>query len=66
MNLNINPTLTTTIAADRRDAYVFEAEVTRIRRTRRLARRAARKAGHAAPLAPVTTDAIPASVWSVA
>ena len=63
MNLNINPQLTTSIAADRRRAFALEAQVNRTRKIGRLARRAARlafqavAAGHAAPspIAPVTS-----------
>jgi hypothetical protein len=44
MNLNINPNLTATIAADRRRAFALEAEISRTRRNGRLARRAARSA----------------------
>jgi len=44
MNLNINPNLTTTIAADRRRAFALEADISRTRRIGRLARRAARSA----------------------
>ena len=65
MNLNINPHLTTSIAADRRRAYALEAEISRTRKIGRLARRAARSAfqadaaGDAAPIsvAPVTSIA---------
>jgi len=63
MNLNINPQLTTSIAADRRRAFALEAQVNRTRKIGRLARRAARLAfqavaqDHAAPhpIAPVTS-----------
>ena len=48
MNLNINPQFTSTIAADRRRAFVLEAEISRTRKIGRLARRAARSAVQAA------------------
>ena len=68
MNLNINPHLTTSIAADRRRAYALEAEISRTRKIGRLARRAARFAVQAdvsfdaavaasAPIAPIATIA---------
>ena len=61
MNLNINPNLTTTIAADRRRAFALEADISRTRRIGRLARRAARSALQADVVAArplVLTDSI--------
>jgi hypothetical protein len=57
MNLNINPSLTTTIAADRRRAFALEAEISRTRRNGRLARRAARSAFQANVQASVSATA---------
>jgi len=63
MNLPINPTLTMTIAADRRRRLVAEVAVVRIRKADRLARKAARKAAKevAMPTAtPTATVHVPA------
>jgi len=59
MNLPINPTLTMTIAADRRRRLVAEVAVVRIRKADRLARKAARKAAKevAMPTAMVNVPA---------
>ncbi|MCU1393790.1 MAG: hypothetical protein JWM34_2218 [Ilumatobacteraceae bacterium] len=61
MNVTINPTLTATLAADRRRALMIEAD---IRRTRRLARRARRASPFVSSLStgfsPVILAPVPA------
>ena len=65
MNLPINPTLTMTIAADRRRRLVAEVAVVRIRKADRLARKAARKAAKEVAMPTAMRTAMPRATVQV-
>jgi len=62
MNLNINPQLTSTIAADRIRSYALQAEISRIRKSGRSSRQAACSAPAPRAAAGLSLVGRPASI----